>query len=66
MVVITGMQGEPVAAEPGVTFQQPEVHRVFSWGTCTWILGPWQWCVTQAPKGVWIVPCACTQDSWWL
>ena len=42
-VVIIGMWGEPVVAEAGVTLQQPEVHRVFSRGTCPYITGPWQW-----------------------
>ena len=65
-VVIIGMRGEPAAAEASVTLQQPEVHRVFSKGTCPWITGPWQWHATQAPGGVWIVTCDCTQASWWL
>ena len=43
------MQGEPVVAEAGVTLQQPEVHRVFSRGSCPWITGPWQWRDAQAP-----------------
>ena len=64
--VITGMQGEPAAAEAGVILQQPEAHHVFSQGTCLWIMGPWQWRAAQAPRGVWIVTCACTQASWWL
>ena len=59
--------GEPVAAEAGMTLQQPEVHLVFSWGSCPWITGPWQWQVAQLPgAGVWIVTCACTQASLWL
>ena len=43
------MRGEPVAAEAGVTLQQPETRRVFSWGSCPWITGPWQWWAAQAP-----------------
>ena len=43
------MQGKPVAAEAGVTLQQPEVCRVISWGSCPWITGPWQWQAAQAP-----------------
>ena len=43
------MWGEPVTAEAGVMLQQPEVHRVFSWGSCPWIMGPWQWQAAQAP-----------------
>ena len=38
-----GMWGEPSTAEAGVTLQQPEVHHVFSCGSCPWITGPWQW-----------------------
>ena len=44
------MQGEPVAAEASVTLQQPEACLVFSWGSCPWITGPWQWCAAQAPR----------------
>ena len=63
-VVIIGMLGKPVAAEASVVLQQPEAHCVFSWGSCLSITGPWQWRVAQAPSGVWIVTCACIQDSW--
>ena len=38
-----------MAAEAGVTLQQPEVHQVFSQGSCPWIMGPWQWRSAQAP-----------------
>ena len=31
------MRGELVVAEASVTLQQPEVCRVFSWGSCPWI-----------------------------
>ena len=62
-----GVWGEPAAAEAGMTLHQPEARRVFSWGNCPWITGPWHWRVAQAPGGeVWIVTCACTQASWWL
>ena len=37
-----GMWGEPAVAEAGVMLQQPEVHRVFSWGICPLVMGPWQ------------------------
>ena len=37
------MRGEPAAAEANMMFQQPEVHCTFSWGSCPWITGPWQW-----------------------
>ena len=60
------MRGEPaVAAEADVMLQQSEVRNVFSWGICPWIMGPWQWRAAQAPGGVWIVTCACTQAPWW-
>ena len=44
------MRGKPAAAEVSVTLQQPEVHNVFSQGSCPWIMGPWQWHAAQAPK----------------
>ena len=44
------MQGEPAAAEAGMTLQQPEVHCVFSQGSCPWITGPWQWWAAQTPR----------------
>ena len=43
------MWGEPAVAEAGMMLQQPEAHRVFSWGSCSWITGPWQWRAAQAP-----------------
>ena len=48
-VVITGMRGEPAAAEASVRLQQPEMRRVLSQGSCLWITGPWQWRAAQAP-----------------
>ena len=42
------MRGEPVA-EASMTLQQPEAFRAFSWGSCSWITGPWQWWDVQAP-----------------
>ena len=42
------MQGEPAAAEAGVTLHQPEACHVFSRGSCPWITGPWRWWATQA------------------
>ena len=42
------MRGETAAAEAGVT-HQPEVRLVFSWGSCPWITGPWQWRAAQTP-----------------
>ena len=44
-----GVRGEPAAAEAGVTLHQPEAQRVFSWGSFSWIMGPWQWWTAQAP-----------------
>ena len=43
------MWGEPAVAEASLTLQQPDVHHVFSWGSCLWITGPWQWWAAQAP-----------------
>ena len=43
------MRGEPALAEASVALQQPEVHHVFSLGSCPWIMGPWQWRAAQAP-----------------
>ena len=43
------MRGKPTAAEANVTLQQPEAHHTFSWGSCPWITGPWQWRAAQAP-----------------
>ena len=44
------MRGEPAVTEAGVTLHQPEVHRVFSLGSCPCIMGPWQWRAAQAPR----------------
>ena len=56
---------EPVLGEAGVMFQQPEAP-LFSWGSCPWILGPWQWRAAQPPrKGAVSVTCAHTEASWW-
>ena len=42
------MRGKPAAEEANMTLQQPDVHRVFSRGSCPWIPGPWQWRAAQA------------------
>ena len=42
------MQGEPAAAEAGMTLQQPETRHVFSQRSGLWITGPWQWRAAQA------------------
>ena len=34
------MWDQPSAAEAGMMLQQPEVHNVFSRGSCPWIMGP--------------------------
>ena len=52
MVVIIAMRGEPVAAEVSMTTQQPDACHVFSWGSCPWITGPWQWWAALAPGAV--------------
>ena len=44
------MRGEPLAAEAGVTLQQPEACRAFSRGSCPCIMGPWQWRAAQGPR----------------
>ena len=44
------MGGEPAAAKAGGKLQQPEACRVFSWGSCPWITGAWQWQAAQAPR----------------
>ena len=41
-------QGEPAAAEVGVTLHQPEAGSAFSQGSCPRITGPWQWRAAQA------------------
>ena len=43
------MQGEPEAAEAGVTLHQPEARRAFSRGSCPGITGPWQRRAAPAP-----------------
>ena len=43
------MRAEPAAAEAGMTLQQPEVRRAFSWGSCPRITRAWQWRAALAP-----------------
>ena len=45
-----GMQGQSAVAKASVMLQQPEVHHVFSQGSCPWITGPWQWWAALAPR----------------
>ena len=62
-----GMRGKPAVAEASVMLQQPEVWRVFSWGHCPGSRDAGSGGLNRLPGGdVWIVTCACTQDSWWL
>ena len=67
MVVIIGMQGEPVAAEAGVMLQQPEVRHMCSpREVVSGSRDPGSGRLHRLPGGeVWIVTCACTQASWW-
>ena len=44
-----GLRGEPAVAEASVTLHQPDARRAFSWGSCPWITGLWQWRAAQAP-----------------
>ena len=44
------MRSELAAAEASMTLQQPEMCRVFSWGSCPWITGSWQWRAAQASR----------------
>ena len=58
--------GRACGAEASVTLQQPEARRAFSWGSCPWITGPWQWWAAQAPgRGGVDSDRAHTQASWW-
>ena len=43
------MRGDAAVVEAGMMLQQPEACHVFSWGSCPWITGPWQWWAAQAP-----------------
>ena len=61
------MRGVPVAAEANMTLQQPEVHCAFSWGSCSWITGPWQWQAPQAPRRGGVDSDLCSHTGfWWL
>ena len=44
-----GIWGEPAVTQAGVMLQQPDARRVFSRGSCPWIMGPWQWRAVQPP-----------------
>ena len=44
-----GVRGKPAVAEASVTLQQHEVRRVFSRGSCPWIMGPRPWRAAPAP-----------------
>ena len=61
------MQGDPVAAEVGVTLQQPEARRVVSRAVVPGSRDPGSGGLHRLPGGdMWIVTCACTQASCWL
>ena len=61
------IQGEPTAAETGVTFQQPEVCRVLLGKLSLDLRTLAMVCSTGSRGGrwMWVVTCVCTQDSWW-
>ena len=65
-VVIIGMWGKPSVAEAGMMLQQPEVLCVFSWGTCPWITGPWQWRDAQAPGRGGVGSDLCLHTGFWV
>ena len=44
------MRGESAVAEASKTLQQPEARHVFSWGSCPWVMGLWQWRAAQPPR----------------
>ena len=58
-VVIIGMRGKTAVAE-AMMLQQPEARCVFSWGSCPWITGPWQWRAAQAPG---VCVCVCVDSD---
>ena len=43
------MWGKPAVTEACVTLQQSEQRHVFSWLSCPWITGTWQWRAAQVP-----------------
>ena len=62
-----GMRDEPVVAEAGVSVKQPLACLVFSQEVVPGSRDPGSGRLHRIPGGeVWIVTCACTQDSWWL
>ena len=62
-----GMRGEPTAAEACVTLQQPRCTVCFLWELVPGSRDPGSVGLHRLLGGaVWIVTCACTQDSWWL
>ena len=44
------MRGELGVAEAGMTLQQPEAHRAFSWGSCPRVTGAWPWRAAPVPR----------------
>ena len=60
------VQGEPAAAEAGVTLQQPEARRAFPGEVVPGSRDSGSGGLHRLPGGeVWRVTCACTQASWW-
>ena len=51
LVVIIEMQSKPAVAEAYGTLQQPEVHHVFSRGTCPWSQDPGSGVLHRLPGG---------------
>ena len=42
--------GRACGAEASMTLHKAEARHVFYWGSCPWIMGPWQWRAAQAPR----------------
>ena len=61
------MWGKPAVPEAGVMLPQPEARHVFSWGSCPWITGPWQWRAAQSPRRVGVGSDLCSHIGflWW-
>ena len=61
------MWGDPAVAEASITLECPEVHRVFSRGSCPWITGTWQWRAAQDPRKGSVNSDLCLHTGfWWL
>ena len=60
------MQGKPVAAGADMMLQQPGAHRVFSLGSCSWIMGPWQLWAAQDPEVGWVDSDLCLHTGFFV